>query len=95
MRPPAALDGIPAPISRLVDPTAGPAAKLLVLQALDTDWVTGTGPSMLWSEDMDWYGPFGIGHATSRAEYEQYVLRPFREAFTSRQIGKFRQHFHY
>ena len=35
---------------------------------------------------MNWYGPFGIGHATTIPEYEEYFLKPFREAFSGREI---------
>ena len=84
--PPAAMDGIPAPISRLVNPMDGPSAKILVEEALLHDFIYGSEPSGLWSEDMNWYGPFGIGHATNKQDYEQFFLKPFREAFSSREI---------
>ena len=84
--PPAAMDGIPAPISRLVNPMDGPSAKILVEEALLHDFIYGSEPSGLWSEDMNWYGPFGVGHATNKQDYEQFFLKPFREAFSSREI---------
>jgi len=84
--PPAAMDGIPAPVSRLVDPLDGPTAKILIEEALLHDIIYGTEPSHLWTQDMNWYGPFGIGHATSKQEYEDHFLKPFREAFSEREI---------
>merc|ERR1719334_2815926 len=83
---PAAMDGIPAPISRLVNPMDGPSAKILVEEALLNDIVYGTEASHLWTEDMKWYGPFGIGYAANKEEYETYYLQPLREAFSDRQV---------
>jgi len=83
---PAAMDGIPAPISRLVNPMDGPTAKLLVEEALLHDLVYGTEPSHLWTDEMKWYGPFGIGFASSKIEYETYYLKQLREAFSDRQV---------
>jgi len=84
--PPAAMDGIPAPISRLVNPIDGPSAKILVEEALLHDIIYGSEPSSLWSDSMDWYGPFGIGYAPNKQDYEQFFLKPFREAFSERNI---------
>jgi len=84
--PPAAMDGIPAPISRLVNPMDGPNSKILVEEALLHDIIYGDEPSHLWKDDMNWYGPFGIGHATSKAEYEIHFLKPFRDAFSNREL---------
>jgi len=83
---PKAMDGIPAPISRLVNPMDGPNAKVLVEEALLHDMVYGTEPSPLWIENMTWYGPFSIGFARSKAEYELHYLKPLREAFSNRQV---------
>jgi len=83
---PAAMDGIPAPISRLVNPMDGPNAKILVEEALLFDLVYGNGPSDLWTEDMTWYGPFGIGFANNKEEYEMYYLKPLREGISERQV---------
>ena len=52
--PPAAMDGIHAPISRLVNPMDGPNAKILVEEALLHDFIYGSEPSELWSVDMNW-----------------------------------------
>jgi len=83
---PRAMDGIPAPISRLVDPLAGPTAKILVEEAILTDLVFGVSPSRLWYDDMTWYGPVGLGLATNKAEYETFFLAPLREAFSDRVV---------
>jgi len=83
---PAAMDGIPAPISRLVNPMDGPNAKILVEEALLYDIVYGDGPSDLWAEDMKWYGPFGIGFASNKEEYETYYLKPLREGISGRRV---------
>ena len=83
---PAAMDGIPAPISRLVNPMDGPNAKILVEEAILHDIVYGSGPSDLWPEDMNWYGPFGIGFANSKEEYEEHYLKPLREGISDRQL---------
>merc|ERR1712042_132283 len=83
---PAVMDGIPAPISRLVNPMDGPNAKILVEEAILHDIVYGSGPSPLWTDDMSWYGPFGIGFANNKEEYEMHYLKPLREGISERQI---------
>jgi len=83
---PAAMDGIPAPISRLVNPEDGPKAKKMTVEVLVHDIVEGNGPSDLWTSDMTWYGPFGIGMAKNKEDYETFYLEPFRNAFSDRQL---------
>jgi len=83
---PAAMDGIPAPISRLVDPMDGPRAKLMVEETILHDIVYGTESCHLWTEDMKWYGPFGIGYASNKEEYDTHFLTPFRAAFSDRTV---------
>jgi len=83
---PSAMDGIPAPISRLADPLEGQFSKSLVVDALYHDFVNGETASDLWDANMNWYGPFGIGYAPSKDDYEKFVLQPFREGISDRDL---------
>jgi len=83
---PAAMDGIPAPISRLVNPMDSLNAKILVEETLLHDIVYGSEASPIWTEDMKWYGPFGIGYASNKQDYEEYYLKPLKEGISDRQV---------
>merc|ERR1712013_793871 len=74
MLPPAAMDGIPAPISRLVKPEDTVISQAIIETILTEDFETGDGPSALWSDEMVWYGGAGFGMATTKQEYETQVL---------------------
>jgi predicted ester cyclase len=84
--PPAANDGVPAPLSAIVqaqhrDPKA---AHAVAEAALFQDW-TGVGDTLShWHANMTYYGPGGIGHASNISQYMQHVIQPFRAAFTDR-----------
>jgi len=86
MLPPRAMDGIPAPISRLVNPEHSLISKMIIQKLLEDDFVSGSEPSSVWTEDMVWYGGAGFGMATSKAQYEQHVLSPLREGLSSREL---------
>jgi len=80
--PPRAMDGIPAPISSLVTREAAELAKKVVYGGLMSDWISGEFKCEgLWRDDMIWYGPVGIGMATSCSEYHEHFLKPLRGAF--------------
>eukprot|EP00746_Dinoflagellata_sp_MGD_P121457 gnl/MRDRNA2_/MRDRNA2_56625_c0_seq1.p1 gnl/MRDRNA2_/MRDRNA2_56625_c0~~gnl/MRDRNA2_/MRDRNA2_56625_c0_seq1.p1 ORF type:complete len:458 (-),score=73.09 gnl/MRDRNA2_/MRDRNA2_56625_c0_seq1:405-1778(-) len=85
--PPTANDGVPAPLSILVqaEERDAKAARAVAEAALVQDW-TGTGTSVLnWHEDLTYYGPAGIGCARNLTDYSEHVVGPFRKAFTNRQ----------
>jgi len=84
MLPPAAMDGIPAPISRLVNPEDSIKSKMIINELLINDFVSGTEPSDRWDDDMVWYGGAGFGMATSKTEYEEHILGPLRKGLSSR-----------
>ena len=87
MQAPAAMDGIPAPISRLTDPSTNPETIALVTEVLMFDLVIGEeSASIHWDTDMNWYGPYGIGYAPNRDLYTQHFLQPLREAFSDREL---------
>jgi len=86
MLPPAAMDGIPAPVSRLVRPQDTQMSLEVVSALLQEDFVTGDGPSSLWADDMVWYGGAGFGMATSKEEYETHILAPLRAGLTMREL---------
>jgi len=83
---PAAMDGIPAPISRLVNPVDSLNAKIIAEEVLLYDFIYGDNPSPRWEEDMTWYGSTGLGMATNKNEYEEHILKPWRDAFDDRWV---------
>jgi len=84
--PPKAMDGIPAPLSRLADPMDAEIAKAMIINLINWDFVEGDGPSHLWSEDMTWYGSAGFGKASNKQEYEEHILKPLREGISERYL---------
>ena len=87
MRPPNAMDGIPAPISRISSMEDAVIAKEIVTQALHQDMLgESLSASAFWTEDMVWYGPVGFGMATNKREYEDVYLAAMRGAFTEREL---------
>lgn len=87
VQPPAAMDGVPAPISRLVDATLNPVSIAMAEDVLMFDLVEGDMiASPLWAADMRWFGPFGIGYAENLELYTTHFLNPLREAFSERQL---------
>jgi len=87
VRPPKAMDGIPAPLSRTVNPRDSIIAKQLALQALNDDLLKSGVPSNLWTKDMTWYGSHGFGVAENIDEYSKYFLEPISTAFANRSIN--------
>merc|ERR1711915_50934 len=84
--PPRAMDGIPAPISRLANPEDAIIAKEIIRSLLDWDFVLGTKPSPFWAQDMVWYGGTGFGMASSKEEYEEHILGPLRSGISDRHL---------
>jgi len=88
--PPAANDGVPAPLSAIVQVQGRNAteAREVALAALHEDWAgDGASAARSWQGDMTFYGPGGIGLAKGVAAYQQHVLAPFRAAFANRTVG--------
>lgn len=86
--PPSANDGVPAPLSVLVQAQkrdAGEASRL-ARTALYRDWAGSGKADEHWNKDMVFYGPAGIGLAQGVSTYEEHVLSPFRAAFTNRSV---------
>jgi len=83
--PPYKEDGVPAPLSVLVTEQEAEEARKICQQVLKQDWA-GAGPSHLWEKYATFYGPGGIGMASSSTELEQHVLQPFRAAFANRTL---------
>ena len=87
MRPPNAMDGVPAPISRISYMEDAVAAKKIVTEVLHHDLLGEDGTaSAFWTEDMTWYGPVGLGLATSKREYEAVFLAAIRGGLSSRHL---------
>ena len=88
-QPPSAMDGVPAPNSRLTTPAAAEASRDVARAILDHDWFerAGGAPSIaspLWAKSMRFYGPSGIGFADSRHAYEEDVLGAVRGGLSER-----------
>jgi len=86
VQPPRAMDGIPAPISRLANPMDALNAKIIVEEVLLHDFVYGSSASDKWQDGMTWYGAVGFGMATNKDEYNTHFLEPFHAAFSDRSI---------
>jgi len=84
--PPAANDGVPAPISKLVQSEGRDAKAALAVAkaALEQDWAGSGGSLAHWHASMTYYGPGGIGLARNLPDYARNVVGPFRDAFANR-----------
>lgn len=81
VRPPATMDGVPAPISSFVNASDTTRARALVLRVLNDDWVEQLpGASAVWRDDMVWYGPAGFGVARGLSAYRTGALAPMHAA---------------
>eukprot|EP00931_Biecheleriopsis_adriatica_P005133 TRINITY_DN106682_c0_g1_i1.p1 TRINITY_DN106682_c0_g1~~TRINITY_DN106682_c0_g1_i1.p1 ORF type:complete len:447 (-),score=100.85 TRINITY_DN106682_c0_g1_i1:102-1442(-) len=86
--PPSANDGVPAPLSAVVQAqgrdkvTAMKAARA----AFHQDWAGDSSAAGAWHEDLTFYGPGGIGLAKGVEAYDNHVLGPFRTSFANRTV---------
>eukprot|EP00466_Bigelowiella_natans_P009143 jgi/Bigna1/133827/aug1.22_g8535 len=84
--PPRAMDGIPAPVSSLVNKNIETTRRSHQTMSLLSDWMEKSTDSYrcegVWKKDMIWYGPVGIGMATNCEEYHKHFLIPLHSAFT-------------
>jgi len=85
--PPRSMAGLPAPMSSYVDPSTTPRSLALVNQALEDDWIEGSQGLEAWSEDLAFYGPWGIGMARGKAQLRGAVLGPLLAAFSNRSFS--------
>lgn len=85
--PPTANDGVPAPLSVVVqaqgrDPRA---ARAVAEAALQEDWGRAGSPAApSWHKTLTYFGPGGIGLARGILDYTEHVLGPFQAAFADR-----------
>mmetsp|Transcript_36165 Transcript_36165/g.83364 ORF Transcript_36165/g.83364 Transcript_36165/m.83364 type:complete len:448 (+) Transcript_36165:61-1404(+) len=86
--PPSANDGVPAPLTVLVQAEGRDAGNALKLAraALHEDWSGEGSVAQHWHKEMTFYGPGGIGMARGVHTYEDHVLGPFRMAFVNRSV---------
>jgi len=84
--PPAANDGVPAPLSVLVQAQARNAsqARAVAEAALQRDWAGSSNMVTGWNKNLTFYGPGGIGVARGIESYQEHVLRPFRASLVNR-----------
>eukprot|EP00747_Dinoflagellata_sp_TGD_P185912 gnl/TRDRNA2_/TRDRNA2_42707_c0_seq1.p1 gnl/TRDRNA2_/TRDRNA2_42707_c0~~gnl/TRDRNA2_/TRDRNA2_42707_c0_seq1.p1 ORF type:complete len:445 (-),score=80.73 gnl/TRDRNA2_/TRDRNA2_42707_c0_seq1:167-1501(-) len=84
--PPAANDGVPAPLSKLLQAEGrdARAARAVAEAALQQDWASNDKSMQHWHSNLTYYGPGGIGLARNVSAYTSHVLGPFRDAFTKR-----------
>merc|ERR1712166_1737818 len=81
IQPPKTMDGIPAPLSAVVQPRDSIDAKKLVAEVLQSEWLDQNSSGAFWAKDMVWYGPVGFGVANGVEEYLSYFLKPLHAAF--------------
>mmetsp|Transcript_121083 Transcript_121083/g.343054 ORF Transcript_121083/g.343054 Transcript_121083/m.343054 type:complete len:410 (-) Transcript_121083:439-1668(-) len=84
--PARAMDGVPAPLSAMVDPRATARSEAVWRAALQEDFWNASDEASFWADDMVWYGPGGIGTAHSRRDYREHFLAPLHAAFSNIEI---------
>jgi len=85
--PPRSMAGLPAPMSSYVDPIVTPRSLALVRRALKVDWIEGSQQLEAWSEDLAFFGPWGIGMARGKEQLRRSILGPLVAAFSNRSFS--------
>ena len=85
-RVPNAMDGLPAPWSRSVNPQDSLIAKAIAQEVMEHDLLRGSEASPYWRNDMVWYGSYGFGMAENYAEYSYFFVEALGKAFTNREL---------
>ncbi|CAE8596039.1 unnamed protein product [Polarella glacialis] len=81
-RAPNAMDGLTAPLSSKFTLEDAARSEEVWQAALHDDYDVGTGEGKWWAENINWYGPGGVGTAHSRKDYVKHWLQPLRAAFS-------------
>ena len=84
--PPRAVDGLPAPNSIFAEPALlarRQKLEALFRQTLHSDYVAQDRRVAGWARGAAWYGPGGIGRASSRADYAENFLAPLHAGLRS------------
>ena len=84
-RVPNAMDGLPAPWSRSVNPEDSLIAKAIAQQVMEHDLLRDYA-SPYWRNDMVWYGSYGFGMAENYQEYSYFFVEALSKAFTNREL---------
>lgn len=79
--PPAAMYGVPAPVSQFADSSVAEQARDVVRTILEQDFVHQTPAEHLWHSSLTYYGPAGFGLASGFAEYRAHILEPIYIGF--------------
>ncbi|CAE7418458.1 unnamed protein product, partial [Symbiodinium pilosum] len=77
------MDGLTAPVSFLFTEQDALESERVWTAALHDDYDTDGGVSSLWADNVTWYGPAGVGTASSRDAYQKHWLVPLRAAFSN------------
>lgn len=86
VNPPAANDGVPAPLSVIAAGRNSVSAKEAATGAMEEVWLGEALPEKWWHSDLTFYGPGGIGLARGAKEYHEHVIQPYRAAFANRTL---------
>eukprot|EP00931_Biecheleriopsis_adriatica_P008556 TRINITY_DN109712_c0_g1_i1.p1 TRINITY_DN109712_c0_g1~~TRINITY_DN109712_c0_g1_i1.p1 ORF type:complete len:418 (+),score=85.45 TRINITY_DN109712_c0_g1_i1:66-1256(+) len=81
-RAPNAMDGFPAPLSSMFTKEDAAKSEKVWQAALQEDYDMGKQEGRFWAEDINWYGPGGVGTAHSRKDYVTHWLTPLHAAFS-------------
>jgi len=81
--PPAAMDGVPAPLSATVNPETTKESEKIWRAAVKEDYLEGSSAAARWADKITWYGPGGVGTAHSKEEYSTHFLKPLHAAFSN------------
>lgn len=85
--PPRSMAGLPAPMSSYVDANVTQQSLALVRRALEADWIDGGQQLTAWSDDLAFYGPWGIGMARGKQQLRDFFLAPLLAAFSNRSFA--------
>lgn len=85
--PSSSMDGMPAPLKAFVSPGDTKRAERIVRAALRQDFLDFHDSASSWHSNMTWYGPAGIGTASSRQLYVTHFLAPLHRAFNDPQLA--------
>merc|ERR1719414_2910134 len=82
-RAPNAMDGFPAPLSSTVDSRDTARSTKIWRAAVLEDYVQNVGHARHWANELNWYGPGGVGTARSKQEYITHWLTPLHAGFSN------------
>lgn len=82
--PPRTMSGLPAPDSKFVHLARTVRSRQVYERSLANDWIDGHSHFDDWSDDLAFYGPWGIGMAKGKQQLKDFFFAPLWSAFAER-----------